>query len=1254
MAPEIRQLNSRTVEQSNDSDRLLSPALLSPDLCCLTAEAGPKTKLAAEPAEARLRSHGDERGITLALCMIVRDEADNLRDCIGPVSGCFDEIIVVDTGSTDETAEIARELGARVIDRPWEDDFAAARNASIGAALCDWILYLDADDRLAPVQVGELKKLLDSDGATAWQLRLASGSISRLPICEQAPTEQQTGEQVTGDNPNHSTVQLFNCSPVTSWQVRLFPNRPGVRFTGRVHEQIADSLRALGIEIKHADVTIEHVGSCDRDRLCRTAERNHRLLELQLAESPDDLATLFYLGRSHAEAGRFKHAIAALSHLVYQSDCRELEPEIFQYGFLNLAEVLQAAGRLTDARGKFDEVISLFPEFGLAHLERGECLLALAGQHFCLPLNQQLSACPLLDAAEDDFQRALELGIAPTDLTLNLDGLISAIHTGLGQCRRLRDDLAGAEAAYRRAIDACPDDLAAKLLLGNVLCDLGRHDEAEHCYDECIELHPDCLEAQYNLADNLERAGRFEDAAEAFARAVDLRPDLADAHLRLGHLYFRRDEFARAARSFRRARHADPSRAEPLLGCATAQLALDHPWQAMQAAKLAMLLPEISDELRKHAEMISTEADDKVRGGLTGQLIHKQACPPEDQEKGEQVTVDNLNLSTVQLFHPSPVRPRRARKPAPRRSISLCVINGDDAERLARCIRPVAGRVDEIVVVDTTVDAEIERLCRELDARYVPFEWADDFAAARNEAIAQASGDWLLWLDTDEQIAPEELEKVRKLVAGEPAAWKILSVSSDDGTPAAGRGQADRIRLIPNIPGLRFSGIAAERLDASLKECLLPVLESDVTITHVPDGERKHRELITRLLRERIQAAPDDCLAAAQAAGELRAQGQIAAAIETGVNVLQRTPLTAPDRRAALRQLSACVEMLPVGTFPPAGVRILLAEHYCVGGRIGEARWLLEALLEAPGGVEPSAVHYWLARCGFAQGAMNAVLEQLENIGDGSPWAADAACLAGIACEDVGRATAFLKKAVEIDPSMGPAHGALGDIYGLKPDDSPACRTGRDAAELHCRKAIACDAGDVGAHINLGTVLLRAGQAEAAERHFTIAARLAPSNAGALNNLGGLRFVRNRFEEAAELFGRAVKLDPTNAMLHQNLGAALFKLARYEESISSYTASLNLAPSHSDLLLALAEVHSARKDYGCALEMSEEFVRRAPFSARGFVKIAECYEAMDQQAAALASYKCAARLDPDLKQAVESVERLRNDIVRNEDFGTVE
>jgi len=311
--------------------------------------AAPRTKPAAEPAEARLRSDGEERSITLALCMIVRDEADNLRDCLCPLAGCFDEIIVVDTGSTDETADIARELGARVIEQPWEDDFAAARNVSINAALCDWILYLDADDRLAPVQVAELKKLLDSDGTTAWQLRLASGGLSGLP----------------------SNQQPCRRGGFTSWQVRLFPNRPGVRFTGRVHEQIADSLRALGIEIKHADITIEHVGSCDRDRLCRTAERNHRLLELQLAERPDDFATLFYLGRSHAEAGRLERAIAALSHLVYQTDCRELEPEIFQYGFLNLAEVLQAAGRSTDARARFDEVIRLFPEFGLAHLERG-------------------------------------------------------------------------------------------------------------------------------------------------------------------------------------------------------------------------------------------------------------------------------------------------------------------------------------------------------------------------------------------------------------------------------------------------------------------------------------------------------------------------------------------------------------------------------------------------------------------------------------------------------------------------------------------------------------------------------------------------------------------------------------------------------------------------------------------------------------------------------------------------------------------
>ena len=96
----------------------------------------------------------------LSVCMIVKNEERFLGQCLASVKDIADELIVIDTGSTDRTVEIAREHGAQVGNFEWCNDFAAARNASIAPATGDWILFLDADEELSPTEKAELPRLL--------------------------------------------------------------------------------------------------------------------------------------------------------------------------------------------------------------------------------------------------------------------------------------------------------------------------------------------------------------------------------------------------------------------------------------------------------------------------------------------------------------------------------------------------------------------------------------------------------------------------------------------------------------------------------------------------------------------------------------------------------------------------------------------------------------------------------------------------------------------------------------------------------------------------------------------------------------------------------------------------------------------------------------------------------------------------------------------------------------------------------------
>src|SRR5262249_13014770 len=143
-----------------------------------------------------------------------------------------DEIVVVDTGSTDRTREAATHFGARVYEFPWCDNFAAARNESLRHASGDWILSLDAEDRLDHDNRRKLRELLASlrDEPAAYALR-----------CLDA---RGTG---TG-------------SGTVAEEIRLFRNHPAIRWEYRTHEQILPSLRRQGYEIRGADVTVCRVG----------------------------------------------------------------------------------------------------------------------------------------------------------------------------------------------------------------------------------------------------------------------------------------------------------------------------------------------------------------------------------------------------------------------------------------------------------------------------------------------------------------------------------------------------------------------------------------------------------------------------------------------------------------------------------------------------------------------------------------------------------------------------------------------------------------------------------------------------------------------------------------------------------------------------------------------------------------------------------------------------------------------------------
>ncbi|MBK7500136.1 MAG: glycosyltransferase family 2 protein [Ignavibacteriales bacterium] len=183
----------------------------------------------------------------LSLCMIVKDEEKHLTRSLSSVKDVVNEIVIVDTGSSDKTIEIAKSFSAKIFHFDWVNDFSAARNFALSKCPGDWILYLDADEELKPDSIEEVKKYKSHTPAGVYCTvkslgsSTANGSVMRYP--------------------------------------RLFANVPGLEFVGKVHEQISDSLRKNKIPLVESEIEIIHHGyAIDEDGLQKKKERNLSLL----------------------------------------------------------------------------------------------------------------------------------------------------------------------------------------------------------------------------------------------------------------------------------------------------------------------------------------------------------------------------------------------------------------------------------------------------------------------------------------------------------------------------------------------------------------------------------------------------------------------------------------------------------------------------------------------------------------------------------------------------------------------------------------------------------------------------------------------------------------------------------------------------------------------------------------------------------------------------------------------------------------
>ncbi|MBI2504133.1 MAG: glycosyltransferase [Candidatus Latescibacteria bacterium] len=510
----------------------------------------------------------------LSLCMIVRDEAHRLGNCLESVRGLVDELVVVDTGSTDDTEEVARRYGAKLGYFAWCDDFAAARNHSLSLATGDWILWLDADDLLPAEYHAQIRHLLKRGRDKSYFFLL--------------------------DDRGYENVSCL--------QMRLFPNLPGVRFEMPIHEQVTPSLARLGVEMVPTQVRVTHTGYPTPEVVSAKKDRYLKVMEQWLEGHPEDYIVRSHVALTYHTTGRLEEAVAAYRAIIDESTClADRNFVVYTTALLFLGRTYLKLKDYPQALEFVEKAEEVDPDYLLTKLTLAETYIRLgrfaeAGsyaqavldsgpQHTFFPIDQRdLRYSALLlraqahqglgewDRAEDAYLQASQVQVPRRSEAL---GSLSQLHKSLGKKEKALQIL-------EQARQVAPDNLHHLFNIGVLHLEEGRLGEAKEAFEAVLVRQPEHGPALLNLGFIAKHRGQVQEAEQLYRQVAALQPEGVEALANLGHLYLAEGRHAEAASTFAQVRSRDPRLLDINLGL-LASLASQGQWD--QALALEILNP---------------------------------------------------------------------------------------------------------------------------------------------------------------------------------------------------------------------------------------------------------------------------------------------------------------------------------------------------------------------------------------------------------------------------------------------------------------------------------------------------------------------------------------------------------------------------------------------------------------------------------------------------------------------------------------
>jgi glycosyltransferase involved in cell wall biosynthesis len=434
----------------------------------------------------------------ISLCMIVKNEEDWVVGAVQSVRSIVNEVIIVDTGSTDSTLDRLQELGAKIIKYQWKDSFADARNLSLASAREQWILVLDADERIAASDLPYIKDVSERGGVDGYHL-VQRNYVLKNQIFGWTPN--------TGGYEEGAKYDGYVDNPL----IRFFRNSPDMRFRGVVHEIIDPNHLPSNLKFDSLSVVLHHYGKVRGEERVQGKQRFYLTLGLKkIEQEPANGKAFFDLGIQYQELGRHVEAAACFDQ-AFEMTRLPLTLLYWSISEKYLRQYESAAGLLNRAIKLGLDTFDVHLELGNVHLAQNAWALAKAEYSKCL--------------------------------SMNASNPIATFNYGL--VLRKTGDANGAIDYYNRALILDSRFREPMLELAVLHLQAKRPDDAMRVLERVSDVDAIVLGligAAHLQKDNLDEAQRYLESAIKKDRT------LTDARLNLAQVYTRKGDHARAAR----------------------------------------------------------------------------------------------------------------------------------------------------------------------------------------------------------------------------------------------------------------------------------------------------------------------------------------------------------------------------------------------------------------------------------------------------------------------------------------------------------------------------------------------------------------------------------------------------------------------------------------------------------------------------------------------------------------------------------